>query len=56
MPFSVPSDPLVALTTLVANIVVSFLHGIVPIILLNITDVIAALIAIVLALIWGLCC
>jgi hypothetical protein len=49
MPFSVPTDPLVVLTTLVANIVVSFLHGIVPIILANITDAIAALIAIVLA-------
>jgi hypothetical protein len=41
------------LTTLLANVVVSFLHGLVPGFLVSITDAIAALIVDVLALIWA---
>jgi hypothetical protein len=42
------------LTTLVANVVVSFLHGLVPGFLVSITDAIAALIVGILALVWAL--
>lgn len=42
------------LTTLVANVVVSFLHGLVPGFLVSITDAIAALVVDILALIWAL--
>lgn len=45
---------LAVLTTLVASIVVSFLHGIVPIILVSITDAIAALIVAVIAIVWAI--
>ena len=41
-------------TSLVANLIVSFLHGLVPIILVSITDAIAAIIVAILALIWGI--
>jgi len=41
-------------TSLVANIVIGFLHGIVPIVLVSITDAIAALVMVVLAVIWAL--
>lgn len=40
-------------TSLVANVVVAFLHGIVPIFLVSITDVIGAIIVLVLGLIWA---
>lgn len=42
------------LTTLLANVVISFLHGLVPGFLVSITDAIAALIVDILALIWAL--
>jgi hypothetical protein len=41
-------------TSLVANIVVGFLHGLVPIVLVSITDGIAAIIVGILAVIWGI--
>ncbi len=44
---------LIFLTSLVSNVIVSFLHGFVPIILVSITDSIAALIVIILAVIWA---
>jgi hypothetical protein len=42
------------ITTLVANLVVAFLHGIVPGILVSITDAIAAIVLAIVAIIWGL--
>jgi hypothetical protein len=42
------------LTSLVANVVVSFLHGFVPGILVSITDALGAVIVAILAIIWGL--
>jgi len=42
------------LTTLVANVVVSFLHGLVPGFLVSITDALAAMVVAILALIWAL--
>jgi hypothetical protein len=42
------------LTTLLANVVVSFLHGLVPGFLVSITDALAALVVDILALIWAL--
>jgi hypothetical protein len=44
---------LLLLTSLLANAVVAFLHGLVPIILVSITDAIGAIIVAVLALIWA---
>ncbi|XXF77094.1 hypothetical protein P2318_29175 [Myxococcaceae bacterium GXIMD 01537] len=44
---------LLVLTSLLANAVVSLLHGLVPIILVSITDAIAAIVVLVLALIWA---
>ena len=45
---------LLVFTSLLATAVVSFLHGLVPIILVSITDAIGAIIVAVLALIWAL--
>ncbi len=45
---------LLVLTSLLANLVVGFLHGIVPGVLVSITDAIAALIMVILAVIWAL--
>lgn len=45
---------LLIVTSLVGNIIVSFLHGFVPIILVSITDAIAAIIIGILAVIWGI--
>lgn len=45
---------LILLTSLLANVIVSFLHGFVPIILVSITDAIAAIVLAILALIWAL--
>jgi hypothetical protein len=45
---------ILVLTSLLANVVVSFLHGLVPGFLVSITDDIAALIVDILALIWAL--
>ena len=45
---------LLVLTSLVGNIIVSFLHGLVPIILVSITDAVAAIVVGILALIWAI--
>jgi hypothetical protein len=45
---------LLAFTTWICNIVVSFLHGIVPGILVSITDAIAAIVLAVVAIIWAI--
>jgi hypothetical protein len=42
------------LTSLLANIVVSFLHGLVPFVLVSILDAVAAIVVGVLAAIWAL--
>ena len=44
---------LIIVTSLIANIVIGFLHGLVPVILVSITDAVAAIIVLVLALIWA---
>jgi len=44
---------LILITSLVANLVVSFLHGLVPGFLVSITDGVAAIIVLILALIWA---
>ncbi len=44
---------LLVLTSLLANAVVSFLHGLVPIVLVSITDALGAIVVSVLALIWA---
>lgn len=45
---------LIILTSLLANVIISFLHGIVPLFLVSITDAIAAIVVAILALIWAL--
>ncbi|HEY3039036.1 MAG TPA: hypothetical protein VGJ66_09885 [Pyrinomonadaceae bacterium] len=45
---------LIVLTSLVANLIISFLHGFVPIILVSITDAIGAIIVGILAVIWAI--
>ena len=45
---------LLVLTSLVGNVIVGFLHGFVPIILVSITDAIAAIVIGILAVIWGI--
>jgi hypothetical protein len=45
---------LLLLTSLLATIITSFLHGLVPIILVSITDTLAAIITAILAIIWAL--
>jgi hypothetical protein len=45
---------LLVLTSLICNIIVAFLHGFVPIILVSIVDDIAAIIFAILAIIWGI--
>ena len=45
---------LLIVTSLLANVVVSFLHGLVPSVLVSITDALAALIIAILAMIWAL--
>jgi hypothetical protein len=44
---------LLILTSLLANAIVSFLHGLVPIVLVSITDALGAIVVSVLALIWA---
>lgn len=44
---------LILLTTLLANIIITFLHGLVPIILVSISDAIAAIIMTILGIIWA---
>jgi hypothetical protein len=46
---------LITLTTLVGGVIVSFLHGLVPVFLVSITDAIAAIIVGILILIWAIC-
>jgi hypothetical protein len=45
---------LLVLTSLVCNVIVAFLHGLVPIVLVSIFDDIGALIVAVIAIIWGI--
>ena len=45
---------LIVLTSLVANLIISFLHSFVPIILVSITDAIGAIIVGILAVIWAI--
>src|SRR5205823_3915511 len=45
---------LLILTSLLGNVIVSFLHGIVPGLLVSITDAIAAIIIGIVAVIWGI--
>jgi hypothetical protein len=45
---------LIIVTSLVAGLVVSFLHGLVPTVLVSITDAIAAIIVAILAALWAL--
>lgn len=45
---------LLTLTSLVCNIVISFLHALVPFFLVSITDCVAAIICAILALIWSI--
>jgi hypothetical protein len=45
---------LIVLTSLLANVIISFLHGLVPVFLVSITDMIAAIISAVLAAIWAI--
>ena len=45
---------LIVLTSLLASVIVSFLHGLVPSILVSIADVVAALIVLVLGCLWAL--
>lgn len=44
---------LLVLTSLLATVIVTFLHGLVPVILVSITDAVAALVVVVLAAIWA---
>ena len=45
---------LLVLTSLLASVIVSFLHGFVPIVLVSITDALAALIVAILGIVWAL--
>ncbi len=45
---------LIVLTSLVANVIVSFLHGFVPLPLVSITDALAAIIVLILGLVWAI--
>jgi hypothetical protein len=45
---------LLVVCSLIANVVVSFLHALVPIVLVSITDAIAAIIVAIIALIWAI--
>lgn len=45
---------LMLLTSLVCGVILSFLHGLVPIILVSITDNIAAIVFAIIAIIWGI--
>lgn len=45
---------LMIVTSLLANVIISFLHGLVPIFLVSITDAIAAIVVGILAVIWGI--
>jgi hypothetical protein len=45
---------LIILTSLLANVILSFLHGIVPRLLVSITDAIGAIVVGILAAVWAL--
>jgi hypothetical protein len=45
---------LMVLTSFLAILIISFLHGLVPIILVSITDMIAAIIIGIIAVIWAI--
>jgi hypothetical protein len=45
---------LIIVTSLVANLIIAFLHGLVPMPLVSITDAVAAIIVGILGLVWGL--
>ena len=45
---------LLVVTSLVANVIVGFLHALVPIVLVSVTDAVAAIIVAILALIWAI--
>jgi hypothetical protein len=45
---------LLVLTSLVCNLLIAFLHGLVPIVLVSIFDNIGALIVAIIAIIWGI--
>jgi hypothetical protein len=45
---------LLVVTSLIANVVISILHGLVPIVLVSVTDAIAAIIVSVLAVVWAI--
>jgi hypothetical protein len=45
---------LLVLTSLVCNVIIGFLHGIVPFVMVSITDAIAAIIFGIVAIIWGI--
>jgi hypothetical protein len=45
---------LLALTSMICNIVVTFLHGLVPTVLVSITDAVAAIVLAVVAIVWAI--
>lgn len=45
---------LLTLTSLVANIIISFLHNLVPLVLVSITDALGAIVVAIIALIWAI--
>lgn len=45
---------LLIVTSLVANVIISFLHGLVPIVVVSVTDVVAAIILAIIAIIWAI--
>ena len=45
---------LLALTALVCNLLVAFLHGLVPVVVVSIVDTLAAIVIAVIAIIWGI--
>lgn len=45
---------LLVLTSLVANVIISFLHGLVPIVVVSVTDAVAAIILAIIAIIWAI--
>ena len=50
----VKSLVLLTLTSLLCNIIIAFLHGLVPGVLVSITDMLGAIVMAILALIWGI--
>jgi hypothetical protein len=50
----VKSLVLLMLTSLVCNIIIAFLHGLVPSVLVSITDMLGAIVLAILAIVWGI--